>query len=246
MHLREPIPVHQIPLFHAVHHLPAHNRRHNLPRELPTIERGVARQRPRLPRLKPPALLGIEDGNVGEIAASQRTAAAQIENSGGADSEKFDDARERNLGFAMELRNRQSQRSLQTSDPKRSTFEFHFLLVRAVRRVSSACCTTGIFSSAPRRKAMRMVSSSRMGLPSSVTATAPARCRAAKSVNVAPREARVAAAIGKTFTTAPRSRLRSQVTHSAVSTTGAVFGMVQTEVKPPAAAAAVPLAIVSL
>src|SRR5439155_14979350 len=68
-------------------------------------------------------------------AASQRTAAAQIENSGGADSEKFDDARERNLVFAMELRNRQSQRSLQTSDPKRSTFEFHFLLVRGVRRV---------------------------------------------------------------------------------------------------------------
>ena len=116
----------------------------------------------------------------------------------------------------------------------------------SVRRVSSACCTTGRFSSAPSRRAARMISSSRIGLPSSVTATAPARCSAAKSVSVAPRELRVAAAMGKTLTMAPRSGCRNQATHSAVSTTGAVFGMVQTEVKPPAAAAAVPLAIVSL
>ena len=53
-----------------------------------------------------------------------------------------------------------------------------------MRRVSSACCTTGRFSSAPSRSAARMISSSRIGLPSSVTATAPARCSAAKSVSV--------------------------------------------------------------
>jgi hypothetical protein len=52
--------------------------------------------------------------------------------------------------------------------------------------------------------------------------------------------------MGNTLTTAARSGFRSHCTHSAVSTTGAVLGMVQTEVKPPAAAAAVPLAIVSL
>ena len=56
----------------------------------------------------------------------------------------------------------------------------------------------------------------------------------------------VAAAIGKTFTTAPRSGCCSQVTHSGESTTGCVLGMQQTEVNPPAAAAAVPVAMVSL
>ena len=90
----------------------------------------------------------------------------------------------------------------------------------------------------PSRRAARMTSSSRIGLPSSVTAAAPARCSAAKSVSDAPRELRVAAAMGKTFTTAPRSGWRNHATHSSVSTTGEVLGMVQTEVKPPAAAAA--------
>src|SRR5208282_3337753 len=116
----------------------------------------------------------------------------------------------------------------------------------SVSRVSSACCTTGKFNSAPSRSAARIISSSRMGLPSSVTATAPARCNAAKSGSDDPRELRVAAAIGKTLTTAVRSGLRSHSTDSTESTTGTVLGMVQTEVKPPAAAAAVPVAIVSL
>ena len=65
-------------------------------------------------------------------------------------------------------------------------------------------------------------------------------------MSVPPLLPRVAAAMGNTFTTAPRSGLRNHVTHSGVSTTGAVLGMVQTEVKPPAAAAAVPVAMVSL
>ena len=52
--------------------------------------------------------------------------------------------------------------------------------------------------------------------------------------------------MGKTFTTAPRSGCCSQVTHSGESTTGCVLGMQQTEVNPPAAAAAVPVAMVSL
>ncbi len=92
----------------------------------------------------------------------------------------------------------------------------------------------------------RMTLSLRMGLPSSVTPTAPARCKARKSVSTAPLLAWVAAAIGKTFTTAPRSGRCSHVTHSGESTTGCVFGMQQTEVNPPAAAAAVPVAMVSL
>src|ERR1035438_3190539 len=91
-----------------------------------------------------------------------------------------------------------------------------------------------------------MVASSRMGLPSSVTAMVPAFCNARKSVRIAPWLERVAAAMANTLTTAPRSAWRSHSTHSTESTTGAVLGMVQTEVKPPAAAAAVPVAMVSL
>ena len=52
--------------------------------------------------------------------------------------------------------------------------------------------------------------------------------------------------MANTLTTAPRSGCRSHSIHSTESTTGTVLGMVQTEVKPPAAAAAVPVAIVSL
>jgi hypothetical protein len=53
--------------------------------------------------------------------------------------------------------------------------------------------------------ASRMMLSSRMGLPSSVTAIAPAVCSARKSVSVAPLLDRVAAAMANTLTTAPRS-----------------------------------------
>ena len=49
-----------------------------------------------------------------------------------------------------------------------------------------------------------------------------------------------------TVTSAPRSGWRSQFTHSCESMVGVVFGMQHTEVNPPAAAAAVPEAIVSL
>ncbi len=52
--------------------------------------------------------------------------------------------------------------------------------------------------------------------------------------------------MGKTFTSAPRCGASIQRVISAESFTGTVFGMGQTEVNPPAAAAAVPVAIVSL
>ena len=56
----------------------------------------------------------------------------------------------------------------------------------------------------------------------------------------------VAAAIGKTLTSAPRSGDCIQRVISGESFTGTVLGIAQTEVNPPAAAAAVPVAIVSL
>src|SRR5437868_9983302 len=72
------------------------------------------------------------------------------------------------------------------------------------------------------------------------------RCNARKSVSTAPLLACVAEPTGKTLTTAPRCGCRTHVTHSGESSTGVVFGMQHTVVNPPAAAAAVPDAIVSL
>ncbi len=57
---------------------------------------------------------------------------------------------------------------------------------------------------------------------------------------------RVAAAMGKTRICAPRSGDCIQRVVSGESFTGIVLGMAQTAVKPPAAAAAVPEAMVSL
>src|SRR5436305_13701477 len=104
----------------------------------------------------------------------------------------------------------------------------------------------GKLISAEVRSASRMVVSFNIGLPSSVTATAPAHCKARKSVSTAPLLACVAEATGNTFTTARRGGCRTHVTHSGESSTGVVFGMQHTVVNPPAAAAAVPDAIVSL
>ena len=52
--------------------------------------------------------------------------------------------------------------------------------------------------------------------------------------------------MGKTLTVAPRAGSVIQAMISGVSATGEVLGIEQTAVKPPAAAAAVPVAIVSL
>ena len=69
---------------------------------------------------------------------------------------------------------------------------------------------------------------------------------AAKSLIASPLELRVAAATGKTRMAAPRSGACIQRVISGESFTGRVLGMAATAVKPPAAAAAVPVAMVSL
>ena len=61
-----------------------------------------------------------------------------------------------------------------------------------------------------------------------------------------PLEPRVAAAMGKTRICAPRSGASIQRVISGESFTGKVLGMAPTAVKPPAAAAVVPEAMVSL
>src|SRR5258708_17662851 len=71
-------------------------------------------------------------------------------------------------------------------NPSRNEVAPSFIEQPCVVRVSSACCTMGKLISADARSASRMVVSLRIGLPSSVTATAPARCSARKSVSTAP------------------------------------------------------------
>src|SRR5439155_15239161 len=85
------------------------------------------------------------------------------------------------------------------------------------------------------------------GRPSSETATAPDRTMSPISASSAPRPPLLTQPIGKTFTT-PRRRA-SATMYSVTdrpSFQGSVFGMQATEVKPPAAAARVPLQIDSL
>src|SRR6266852_390416 len=87
----------------AINNLPAHNRRHHLPRELPAIKRSVVRQRPRPGGFESPALLGVENSYVGEVTAGQRSAAAEIKNARWSCREELDDASERNLVFAVKF-----------------------------------------------------------------------------------------------------------------------------------------------
>ena len=120
------------------------------------------------------------------------------------------------------------------------------MLAPCVMRVSSACWITVSPTRAAAARVSRIMLSFRIGLPSSVTATAPADLSAAKSLIASPFDPRVAAAMGKTRTCAPRSGACIQRVISGESFTGVVFGIAATLVNPPAAAAAVPVAMVSL
>ena len=113
-------------------------------------------------------------------------------------------------------------------------------------RVASACWEIIRPSRPARSRASRMTSSSSTGLPSSVNPTAPARASAAKSVSTRPMLPTVTAGMANSRTLGPRARSSIHRMVSVESFTGIVFGMATTEVKPPAAAAAVPDAIVSL
>src|SRR6266436_1098107 len=85
-----------------------------------------------------------------------------------------------------------------------------------------------------------------MGLPSSLTATIPACFIAAISAIASPLLATLAAPMGHTRTLAAAfARSRMKRVTLALSFTGLVLGMQQTAVKPPRAAAFVPVSIVS-
>src|SRR3989449_9828996 len=85
-----------------------------------------------------------------------------------------------------------------------------------------------------------------MGLPSSLTPTIPACFIPAISASASPRLPVEAAPTGHTRALAPaRARSRMKRVTEALSFTGFVFGMQQTAVNPPRAAARVPVSIVS-
>src|ERR1700693_6232556 len=119
----------------SVNNLPAHNRRHYFSWKLPAIKRSVVRQRPRLGGLKRPALLGIEDSYVGEVAAHQRSAAAEIEYARWPSGKEFDDPRQRNILLAVKLGDGQRQRGFQSRDAKRGGLELDLLFVGRMRGV---------------------------------------------------------------------------------------------------------------
>ena len=84
-----------------------------------------------------------------------------------------------------------------------------------------------------------------MGLPSSLTATIPACCMAAISASASPLLPAEAAPMGQTRVLAVAARSRIPRVTEALSFTGRVLGMGQTAVKPPRAAARVPVSMVS-
>ncbi len=96
-------------------------------------------------------------------------------------------------------------------------------------------------------RARRIMRALAIGRPSSETATQPASRRSPYSASSSPFDPRVMAPMGQTRT-APSRAAASRIARvmPAWSFTGSVFGIAHTAVNPPAAAARVPVAIVSL
>src|ERR1700683_1077633 len=112
-----------------IHNLPAHNRSHNFPRKLPPTKRSIARQRPRLGGLKCPTLFRVEYGYIAKVSALQRSAPAKIEDARRASGKEFDDARQRNLVLAVQLRYSKRQRRFESSNAEGSALELDLLFM---------------------------------------------------------------------------------------------------------------------
>jgi hypothetical protein len=108
-----------------------------LPRQLRSTERSILRPRVRFGRVKRPALLRIEDRDIGMAAANQRAPPSQAEHARRAGSEEFDNPAERDLLSAVKVSDGEAERSLEPGDPKSSALELNDLLVRSVGRMVS-------------------------------------------------------------------------------------------------------------
>ena len=104
------------------------------------------------------------------------------------------------------------------------------------RVISSQWDSTGIPSRAARSIATAIIPAVGTGRPSSDSATAPAFCSAAKSVNFRPSSEVEIAATGYTRALAAAALRRISSTTAAESHAGLVFGMQAREVTPAAAA----------
>src|SRR5437763_11507714 len=78
---------------------PAHDRRDYFPRELPAIERRIARFGKRLRCVERPTFFGIKNSHIGVAAASKRAAASQIDHARRPRGEQLHDSRQRNFLF---------------------------------------------------------------------------------------------------------------------------------------------------
>src|SRR6202790_2246372 len=115
----------------------------------------------------------------------------------------------------------------------------------AASDTSSECSITGIPSDWQYSITCRASFAVAMGLPSSLTATMPASFMAAISAMASPWLPMEAAPVGRTRAAAVRALSIMKRVIAALSCTGRVFGMQQTAVNPPFAAARVPVSMVS-
>ncbi len=130
--------------------------------------------------------------------------------------------------------------------PSRVATAPSFMQPPAARLKSSACTITGRSRSRAYSSARRITPASITGRPSSVRQTQPASLSSAMSASCSPFEPRVIAPAGSTRANpASRPRAATNRATAAVSQTGLVFGIATTVVTPPAAAARVPVAMVS-
>ena len=97
-------------LLRPINNLSTHNRGDNFSCELPAVKRCVARFGARLRGLEGPTLLGIKDGDVGEAAAGERTAAAEVEDARGACGKELDNSGEWDPVFAVQPSDRETER----------------------------------------------------------------------------------------------------------------------------------------
>ncbi len=131
--------------------------------------------------------------------------------------------------------------------PRRVEAQPSFITPAPTSEGSSSWTTTGSENIDAYSRARRMRLPFTTGLPSSEIATIPSAFIEPISASSTPLRPFETAPIGKTRTAAvSRARRTTNATVGASSGTGSVFAMAQTAVNPPAAAARVPLAIVSL
>src|SRR5271157_3061513 len=248
-----------------VNNLAADDCRHNFSAEAPTVEGSVLRLGARLRGIEGPLLPGIEDGDVGVRTFCKRASASKPKDLGGIRGQQLDNPPQRQLEMLIQNSDGDGQRGLKAGDAEGGTLELDLLLVEGVRRVVGGYRVDGPVDDALHQSvAVGDRAQWRIHLVVGVEVAdilihqremvgrnfggdaKPCFLGAANFVSVSPRLPAVAAAMGKTFTSAPRSGARIQRVISAESFTGTVLGMAQTEVNPPAAAAAVPVALVSL